>query len=74
MDLQSLGHAAGMYQRSPREISAAIVAVQATDAEEAGKRPARVALPALTLNGVAYFESDMIARAIAWLAEREVSR
>ena len=57
MDLQSLGHAAAMYQQDPRIIDASLTAVQAA--------------PQLILNGVRYFRVDDIVRALGWLAERD---
>lgn len=73
-DLQSLGHAAGMYQRSPREIEAAIAVVQAEAAMAANKPIPHTATPALRLNGIAYYPADEIAKAVAWLAVREAEK
>ena len=61
MNLESLGHAAGVYQRDPRLIKAGLQVVQ-------GKYEA---VPALTLNGIAYFHVNEIVSAIGWLASND---
>jgi hypothetical protein len=73
-NLQSLGHAAGIFQQDPRTIQAALVCVQAEKAEKAGQPISGEAKPALSLNGVAYFDADEIIDAIAWLAKRDAQK
>lgn len=58
LDLQSLGHAAAMYQRSPRELLVAL----------------STAAPALRLNGVAYYRADQIEDAVAWLVKHDAQQ
>jgi hypothetical protein len=53
MNLESLGHAAGTYQRSPQEIKLSLCA--------------RRAAPALTLNEIDYYQADDIVKAVRWL-------
>jgi len=74
MNLQSLGHAAGLYQRDPRELAAMLPAVQAQAAAAAGKPVSREATPALRLNGIAYYEADEIIAAVALLARLDAER
>ena len=57
MDLHSLGHAAGMYQRHPKIIAIGLLAVKAK-AE-------------VSLNGVQYFRAEYIADAITFLVKQE---
>jgi len=67
--LESLGHAAGTYQRDPREIAFAVLMVQLEKAQAAGREfPSSEAIPALRLNDVAYYYTDEIADAIRWLS------
>jgi hypothetical protein len=61
MNLQSLGHAAALFQQDPRIIRVAIKAVQLKT------EPA----PALTLDGIEYFTTDDIVSAVKWLAEND---
>jgi hypothetical protein len=70
-DLQTLGHAAAIYQRDPREIEAALLVVQAETAAAAGDPIPQRARPALRLNGLAYFVAAEIVAAVRWLAGRE---
>lgn len=67
LDLQTVGDAAATYQRDPRQIEAGLRAVQAERAIAMGVAAPPVAVAALTLNGVAYFRCDEIAKAVAWL-------
>jgi len=69
LDLESLGHAAATYQRDPREIAAAIAVVQAERAAAENRPIPHEAAPALSLNGVPYFQADEIVAAIGWLAQ-----
>jgi hypothetical protein len=71
MELQSLSHAAAMYQRDPRQIEHGVLVVQA-EAALAAKLPIpKAAAPALTLNGLKYFSADEIAKAIVWLKKHD---
>lgn len=63
-DLQSLGHAAAVYQQDPRLIELAISAVQVKNSAE----------PALALNGLRYFRTDDVVAAIGWIAEHAARR
>jgi hypothetical protein len=74
MNLQSLGHAAGIYQQDPRVIRAGLAVVQAHKAAAAGKPLSYDPQAALVLNGVEYFDADEITSAIADLAERDAKR
>ena len=56
MNLLSLGFAAGIYQQDPRVIKVAL-------------GPIGKSKPAMTLNGVVYFEADATAAAIGWLVK-----
>ena len=69
--LVSLGHAAALYQRDPRELLAALAVVQAEEAYHDGLPIRQTARPALELNGVAFFVADEVARAVGWLAESD---
>jgi len=53
MDLQTLGYAAGLYQRSPQELKLALCAIRSA--------------PALTLNLLDYYPSDDVVKAVRWL-------
>jgi len=53
MNLQTLGHAAGTYQRSPQEIRLALCAIKSA--------------PALTLNLLDYYNVDDVTKAVKWL-------
>jgi hypothetical protein len=53
MNLESLGHAAGTYQRSPSEIRLALCAIKSA--------------PALTLNEIDYYQANDVVRAVKWL-------
>jgi hypothetical protein len=53
MNLQTLGHASGTYQRSPSEIRLALAAIRSA--------------PALTLNLLDYYPSDDVVKAVRWL-------
>ena len=55
MDLQSLGHAAAMFQENPRVIEACLKAVGAK--------------PILRLNGLPYYQADNVVSAVKYLAE-----
>ena len=74
MDLQSLGHAAAMYQRDPRVIRSALAVVQAEKAAAAGTDIPHEATPVLTLNGVQYFAADEIVAALGWLTQRDAEK
>jgi len=74
MDLESLGHAAGIYQQNPRAIREAIHAVQIKEAARTGESSPIEAQAELILNGVAYFGVDEIIAAIAHMAEEEARR
>ena len=71
MELESLGYAAGNFQRHPKAIRAALRAVQAEAAYAEVKPIPHEAVPALTLNAIEYFLADEIAKAIGWLAEND---
>jgi hypothetical protein len=73
MDLQSLGDAAAMYQRDPRELAAALAVVQAQTAAALGGPVSTRAVPMLVLNGVPYFKSSDVAEAAAWLARHDAA-
>lgn len=73
-DLETLGHAASVYQRDPREIEAALAVVQAEAALAAGSPIPQRARPTLRLNGLSYFDTDDIALAIAWLVEHAANQ
>ena len=57
MNLQTLGHAAAIFQRDPRLIEVALRAIGAK--------------PKLVLNGIAHYLADEVVAAIAWLAEHD---
>ena len=59
-DFESPAHAAATYQRSPRELLQA--------ARELGIEAA------FTMNGIAYFLSDDLARSVRWLSAEEPAK
>ena len=73
-ELQSLGHASGVYQRHPREIDAAVCVIQAEAAIALGEPIPHESQPAMRLNGVAYFKAEQIAAAIGWLAQNDAKK
>ena len=70
-DLQTLNFAAGMYQRDPRLLEAAIAATQAEQAVLAGTPRSPDAVPELILNGKRYYRSDDVIEAVTWLARHD---
>jgi hypothetical protein len=69
MELLSIGHAAGLYQKSPKIIKAAIRVVQLKRAGAVGDPLPREAQPQLVLNDVDYYNVADVTDAIGWLAE-----
>jgi len=59
-DLTSLGHAAALYQETPRMIETCLRGIGAS--------------PTLILDGVRYYASDDIPRAMKFLAEADLKR
>ncbi len=60
-DLQSLGHGAGQYQRSVRELKSALAGIG-------------VKRPSLVLNTVTYFRAVDVAKAAKHLADNDAKR
>lgn len=60
-NLQSLGNAAGMYQRSVVELTNGLVAID-------------VKSPSLVINGVLYFRADDVVEAAKFLADSDAER
>jgi hypothetical protein len=73
-NLQSLGRAAGVFQKDPRVIKTAIAAVQAERAYTAGEKIPREAVAEFILNGVPYFLANDVIDAITWLAKNEAKK
>ncbi len=72
-ELQSLGHAAGMYQQSPKLIAAGLKLAAVEKASTNGE-PIRDVQPALMLNGVSYYPAADIVGAIAALARYDAEK
>lgn len=74
LDLETLGHAAGVYQRHPRELESALAVVQAEAAMQRGEPIPHTAVPVFRLNAVAYFHAEQLLAAAQWLTARDLER
>ena len=72
-DLQSLGHAAGTFQKDPKLIAIGLKLAAAETAARTGER-IRKPEPPLVLNGVSYYPAAEVVAAIAALAKLDAEK